>query len=265
MSMKIKEVSCKSALTKSGMGGMKYSLNPYRGCEHGCIYCYAPFVLREKREWGEFVDVRMNIPFILSKELRRKEKGMVWIGSVTDAYQPLEKKYELTRKCLEQLLKHDFSISILTKSSLVLRDIDLIKQFSQGDVGITITTINDDLRKKYEPRSSSIEERLLTIKELKESGMHTWAFIGPIMPFITDRNLDDLINKLAKVNVDYVAVDRLRLKPGLWRNIEIFLTKHYPELIPGYKEIFWSKSDYFERVKGEIEKMCEKFGVRFSG
>jgi DNA repair photolyase len=147
----------------------------------------------------------------------------------------------------------------------VLRDIDLIKQFSQGDVGITITTINDDLRKEYEPRSSSIEERLLTIKELKECGMHTWAFIGPIMPFITDRNLDNLINKLAKVNVDYVAVDKLRLKPGLWRNIEIFLTKHYPELIPEYKEIFWSKSDYFECVKGEIEKMCEKFGVRFSG
>jgi DNA repair photolyase len=95
--------------------------------------------------------------------------------------------------------------------------------------------------------------------------MHTWAFIGPIMPFITDRNLDNLINKLAKVNVDYVAVDKLRLKPGLWRNIEIFLTKHYPELIPKYKEIFWSKSDYFERVKGEIEKRCKEIGVRFSG
>ena len=264
MSMKIREVSCKSALTRSAMEGMKYSLNPYRGCEHGCIYCYAPFVLREKRKWGEFVDVRINMPFVLSRELRRKEKGTVWIGSVTDAYQPLEERYELTRRCLKQLLKHDFSISILTKSSLVLRDVDIIKRFSQGDVGITVTTIDDALRKRFEPKSSSIKDRLLTIKALKECGICTWAFIGPIIPFITDKNLDDLINELAKANADFIAVDRLRLKPGLWRNIEVFLTKHYPELIPKYKNIFWSKSDYFEHVKEEIEKRCKEIGVRFS-
>jgi DNA repair photolyase len=101
-------------------------MNPYRGCAHGCRYCYAPNIMRiPRREWGRFVEVKRNIPKILSDELKKKKKGVVGISTTTDPYQPVEKKYKLTRFCLEQLLKHDFPVSVLTKSRLVSRDLDI--------------------------------------------------------------------------------------------------------------------------------------------
>ena len=118
--MNVTTISCKSALSQSRLLGYDYALNPYRGCEHGCSYCYAPYVLHEDREWGGFVDVKLDIPSVLSKELGRRKKGVVGISTVTDPYQPIEKKYELTRTCLEHLLRHDFPICIQTKSALAL-------------------------------------------------------------------------------------------------------------------------------------------------
>jgi len=199
--MKINEIICKTALPASKLPGLNYALNPYMGCEHSCVYCYAPAVLKEKRKWGSFVDVKRNLPNILAKELKKKKKGRVGIGTVTDAYQPAEKKYEITRRCLEILLKHDFPVCIQTKSSLVLRDIDIIKRFSVKEVGLTITTINDEERKKYEMCSSSVEERLNALRILGENNIHTWVFIGPVMPYITEKNIDKLIENIAKVRV----------------------------------------------------------------
>jgi len=133
--MRIREVKCKTALSKSNLPGLDYSLNPYRGCQHSCAYCYVPNVLRIKRnEWGSFVDVKTNIPNVLSKELRIKKPGVVGISTITDPYQPAENNYKLTRYCLEQLLRHDFPVCIQTKSDLVARDIDLISKFSKAEV-----------------------------------------------------------------------------------------------------------------------------------
>lgn len=262
--MKLTEIYCKTALSKSLLPGLTYALNPYRGCEHACIYCYSPAVLREHREWGSFVDVKINIPWVLARELKKKKKAQVGIGTVTDAYQPLEKNYKLTRKCLQELLKYDFPISIQTKSSLVLRDLELIKKFSERDVGVTITTIDDKLRKKYEPRSSSVKERLNILKKFAEKGIEVWAFIGPIMPYITDKNdnLEKLIKKLAEAQVKRVLVDRLRLKRGVWTRIKDFLLKNYPELIPKYREILFSTSDYFEKAQAKIEGLCKEYRIK---
>ena len=105
---KLKEITCKSALSISNLSGLDYALNPYKGCEHGCIYCYAPSVLREDRNWGEFVDIKRNIPSVLAKELKTKKKGTIGISTVTDPYQPVEKKFEITRKCLDQISKNDY-------------------------------------------------------------------------------------------------------------------------------------------------------------
>ena len=139
--IKIREVSCKIALSKSLLPGLDYSLNPYYGCQHGCVYCYAPNVLKIEREkWGKIVNIRRNMPKVLSKELRKKEKGVVGISTVTDPYQPLEKKFKLTRYCLQELLKYDFPICVQTKSDLVLRDVDLISKFSHAEVGVTVAT-----------------------------------------------------------------------------------------------------------------------------
>jgi DNA repair photolyase len=266
--MKIQEVSCRSALVRSALGGIDYALNPYRGCEHGCLYCYAPAVLREERaeRWGEFVDVKRNIPTVLARELRRKPKGMVGIGTVTDAYQPIERRYEVTRRCLEQLLRYDFPITILTKSALLLRDLDLLTKFTHISVGVTITTIDDNLRSMYEPRSSPVEERLGAIAKLGKSGISTWVLIGPYMPYLSDKanDLERLIEALAGAGVRTVLMDRLRLKPGLWRKIQEFLEDYDPALIPMYKEILWSRSGYYAGALKKLHRLCAAHGLKFN-
>ncbi|MBU4190243.1 MAG: radical SAM protein [Candidatus Thermoplasmatota archaeon] len=260
--MKINEITCKTALSASRLPGLDYALNPYRGCEHNCVYCYAPSVLNEKRKWGSFVDVKRNLPNVLAKELKKKKKGRVGIGTVTDAYQPVERKYEITRRCLEVLLKHDFPVCIQTKSSLILRDVDIIKKFSEKEVGFTITTIDDKARKKYEPHSSSVKERLSALKTLEENNIHTWVFIGPIMPFITEKNIDKLIENIAKAGVKKVIVDRLNLKPGVWEKIKTFLSEYYSELIPNYENVLFTKNDYFENVENKIRMICREYSIK---
>ena len=209
----IKEIIAKTALSPSKLPGLDYALNPYRGCEHACVYCYAPSVIHwDKGKWGELVEVKVNLPRILSKELRVKKKGVVGLGTVTDPYQPAEKKYEITRRCLELLLMHDFPVCIQTKSSLVLRDIDLLKKFSNIEVGVTLTALDESVREKLEPGASSVEERLRALGELSKNGINTWVFLGPVMPYITD--VGALIDAIAKVKPKYVLVDKLRLKKG---------------------------------------------------
>lgn len=267
--MLTRETTCKTALVRSGLPNLDYALNPYRGCEHACIYCYAPSVLRygseEGQKWGDFVDVRKNMPKVLSKELRGgKKKGTVGISTVTDPYQPAEKIYEVTRNCLEVLLEKDFPISIQTKSSLVLRDLDLLKRFSRCEVGFTITSIDDEIREKYEPGSSSFEEKLAAMRELSENGIVTWVFLGPIMPFITEKgeDLERLLSEISK-DVDYILIDKLRLKRGLWSNIESFLNEYNPRLVPIYSDILYSKNDYFSEVKSRIINLCRKYNISY--
>ncbi|MBU1622838.1 MAG: radical SAM protein, partial [Nanoarchaeota archaeon] len=141
--MIIREIQSKSIITKSELPESEYCLNPYIGCSHGCIYCYARFMKRftgHSEPWGDFVDIKMNAPELARNSVKKIKKagGVVLIGSVTDAYQPIEKKYQLTRNVLIELLKEDIPISILTKSALVTRDIDLLSQFSCCSVGLTI-------------------------------------------------------------------------------------------------------------------------------
>jgi len=264
----MKEVLCKSVLGRSGISAVDYAVNPYRGCEHGCVYCYARFIQRftgHREKWGEFVDVKINAPQVLARELSKTPKGVVMLSSVTDPYQPLEKKYELTRKCLQRLLTYRFPITILTKSSLVLRDIDLLAEFSECEVGFTITTINEEARKKYEPRSSPVEERLTALEELHERGITTYVFLGPMLPYITDASdgLRNMIQSFAKVNVDYVMVDRLNMRWDVWASVVEFLKQHYPSLIPAYKQVLWSRtSNYFEELKPKILRLCTEYGVK---
>lgn len=207
MSVLIREVTAKSILSKSGIPGADYCINPYVGCSHACKYCYASFMKKytgHTEEWGSFVDVKINAPDILEKQLKRATKGSVIISSVTDAYQPVEAQYKLTRKCLEILLYHKLSVGILTKSPLVLRDIDLIKGFKDIEVGITITTDNENIRKVFEPNAPSVETRIDTLKKLHENGVKTYAFIGPVLP-MNPEALCDRIRDYA----DYVFIDRM--------------------------------------------------------
>lgn len=265
--MIVKEILCKSVLSKSGISSVDYAVNPYVGCQHACVYCYARFMKRftgHGEEWGEFVDVRINSPQVLAKELLTSARGIVMLSSVTDPYQPLDKKYELTRKCLQKLLMYQFPITILTKSSLVLRDLDLLTKFSSCEVGFTITTLVDDDRKKIEPNSSPVEERLAALKELNQKGVKTYAFLGPMLPCITDddENLKNLIKSFAETKVNYVLVDRLNMRWGVWPSVASLLRVHYPDLLPRYKQIFWSENNYFGNVKSKILKLCDEYGTK---
>ena len=188
--MAIKEIQCKSILTKSNLPEVDYCINPYVGCLHGCSYCYASFMKRftgHLEEWGAFLDVKINAPEILKKQLTpRKKKGAILIGSVTDAYQPIERRYGITRRILEILAKHEFPVSILTKSALVMRDIDVIKKMRSCEVGITITSLDESISRIFEPVASSPQKRLDTLSFFKDNNIKTYAFVGPILPGITE-------------------------------------------------------------------------------
>ena len=260
--MEVKEIKCKTILSKSRLG-TKYSINPYRGCAHACEYCYAPYILREKREWGEFIDVKINALEVLEKDLKKHKPGTIFISSVTDPYNPLEKKYRLTRRILEKLKNTKFSISVQTKSTLVLRDIDLLKDMD-CEVGITITTFNEKARKVFEPNTPSSEERLEALKKLKESGIKTYIFFGPVLPLISDENLEEVIKKFASVKPNYIYIDRLNIKgPFHWRKIKNILEKNYPELVDKWERILFSENDYYQKIKERIIKLCKNLDLKY--
>jgi DNA repair photolyase len=142
--MIVEEVYAKTILSRSKV--LRYTINPYIGCEHGCTYCYARFMKRftgHTEKWGDFVDVKMNAVSLLQREVKKNRAGRVWISGVCDPYQPLEKAYELTRGCLEILSRHGWPVTIQTKSPLILRDLDLLRKSNEIEAGLTITTADD--------------------------------------------------------------------------------------------------------------------------
>ncbi|MFC1927944.1 radical SAM protein [Chloroflexota bacterium] len=190
-----------------------YAVNPYVGCQQRCTYCYARFMKRftgHKELWGEFVDVKVNAPDLLRKEINRKAPGTVWISGVCDPYQPIEKKYELTRKCLGIVVGRGWPITVQTKSPLVLRDIDLFRRKANIEVGLSVTTADDDIRKLFEPNAPSIEERIKALAELHHESIRTYAMIAPMLP-----GAEGLAAQLSG-KVDYVLIDRMNYRYGDW-------------------------------------------------
>jgi len=214
--MKVREVSAGTALSPTRLPGLDYALNPYRGCAIGCVYCYAPSVLREARPWGRFVDVKRNLPAVLAKELRRAEPGVVGIGTVTDGYQPIEPRYRVTRYCLEQLARRQFPVSIQTKSSLVLQDLPWLARLDDVEVGVTLTTIDDRRRRIFEPFASPTPRRIETLRRLNEASIPTWAFVGPILPGFDRAGVQVLLEAIRDSGTRDVQFDRMRFRPGVW-------------------------------------------------
>jgi DNA repair photolyase len=260
--MDIRLITCKTALSTSKLPGLDYSLNPYIGCEHKCAYCYAPNVLRINRvRWGELVDVKFNIPQILSKEMKKKKQGVVGISTVTDPYQPVEKKYKITRNCLKQLLNYDFPINIQTKSSLVNRDIDLISNFSDVEVMVSIGTINDTERKILEPFSSSIKKRLNILKNYSEIGIKTSVFFGPIYPTIKNDEIDRILDIFIEYGASEIMIDKFRMKNGIFKNIESVLIQN-PEMLEIFKKNIINNIFYSEVMK-KIKYYSNQKNLRF--
>jgi DNA repair photolyase len=241
--MKIREIKARSILSQSRV--FDYALNPYVGCEYGCRYCYARFMKRftgHKEKWGEFVDVKINAPELLEKEIKRKTIGRVWISGVCDPYQPIENKYRLTRRCLEILVENNWPLTVQTKSPLVVRDIDILKKSSTLEVCLTITTADERIRKIFEPRAPSIKERLRALSILHSEGIKTHAMIAPLLP-----GAEKLANAL-KDRVDYVLIDRMNY--------------HHADWVYRKYRLQWAmKNEFFIKKAKELEKAFKKISI----
>ncbi len=264
--MIVREIECKSILTKSGIEGVDYAINPYVGCSHGCVYCYAIFMKRfsgHKEEWGTFVDAKVNATEVLARQMRRAKPGNIAFGTVTDPYQPLERKCQITRACLEVLTAYDSPISILTKSDLVLRDLDLLRRLRDVEVGFTIATLDEQVQRVFEPRSSPVPARLAALAELAEAGVSTWTFCGPLLPFLSDgeEQMDALFGELAKAGVSHIIVDSMKLSSAIGGRVRRVLERHYPDLAEGYRHIAANRRPYHEALMARARRLAEKHGL----
>jgi DNA repair photolyase len=222
--MDVLEIRTKSALVRSKIPGVDQVINPYLGCEHGCRYCYAVFMRKyshhPKSPWGSFVEAKTNIAQVLYSELQRKKRqGRALLSSVCDPYQPLEHRYQLTRACLEVLKDRGWGIDILTRSPLVIRDLDILAATPGVRVGFSIPTDNDEVRKVLEPNAPPIGARLSALRKLHEAGIVTWVFIAPILPMNPTR----LFEAIAPY-ITYLLVDPLNYRNQVK---DIFLKQHW--------------------------------------
>jgi DNA repair photolyase len=163
-----------------------------------------------REKWGRFVDVKVNAAMLLQCEIKKKRSGRVWISGVCDPYQPIEKKYELTKRCLEILSKHGWPVTIQTKSPLVKRDLELLRRFNDIEVGLTIATADESIRKIFEPNSPAVEERIETLEKLHSAGLKTYVMIAPILP-----KVEGLVTLLSG-KIDYVLIDRMNYHYADW-------------------------------------------------
>jgi len=194
--------------------------------------------------WGEFIDVKVNAPQVLRRQLMRAKPGLVSLSTVTDPYQPIEKKYQITRRCLEALLEHQFPASLLTRSPLCLRDIDLFKQFKTIDVGLSVTTHDEEMRKIFELHSPPIASRIEALRTLHNEKIATYVFIGPMLPL----DPGEVVKKLEGL-VDQVLIDRMNYS----NKVKALYRKH---MLERYLE-----DDYFRLFGDDLKTRFEKLGI----
>lgn len=256
---------------------MEYSLNPYQGCEHGCSYCYA----RPTHEYWGFsagidferkIMVKKNAPELLEKFFRKRNyiPKTIMLSGNTDCYQPIERELEITRKILEVCLAYRHPVSILSKNALVLRDLDLFIKMNELNlisVALSIPTMNEDLRRKMEPRTSSAIKKLEALKILKENNIPTGAMIAPIIPGLNSDETLNIIKKISETGADWFGYTLIRLndtvEPVFVKWLETSFPDRKDKVISLIKQMRGGKlgeKRYFERYKGEgsIAEMIHK-------
>jgi DNA repair photolyase len=267
-SLRVREVTAKSILNPSRISGVTYAINPYVGCQHACSYCYARFMSRytghQGEKWGSFVDAKVNGPRVLQQQLRRKQtlaKDPVLFSSVTDGYQPVERRFQITRRCLEVLIRHEFPISILTKSDLVLRDMDLIGQSSENEVGMTIISLDAKVRRVFEQGAPPSKRRLEALQTLSNQGIRTYGFVGPIIPYLSQPDLEELVRLLGECGVSYILFDRLNIKYGNRPVINQALQSHFRDQFSAITDALRAGSQYYENIREQIKDFATRYGV----
>lgn len=262
---KIQEVKIKKSLQKSKISD--YCINSYLGCLNGCSYCYASFFIKrwyhKNENWGNFVDVRINSVENIKKEIKNKNNFSVYISSMTDPYQIVEKKYKLTREILKiflmesnSLFEKNFFITVQTKNNLIIRDLDILKKLKNINVGITITMLDEEKRKIFEKGASTIKERLKSLEILNRNSIKTYAFFGPILPKISDsyEKIYEIIKKIYETGTKEILFDKL----SYFKKMEKF--KEKVKTLNLYDEFIKSDDlEYLKELKRRILEVLKNF------
>ena len=258
--MDFREIEAKTILTPCKIPGIDYVINPYIGCRFACKYCYASFMGRfvdkSTFDWGEYVYAKINAPALLKKEIiKLKDKGYgkeIFLSSVTDPYQGVEVKYKLTKQCLQILADYKFKgiVSILTKSDLVLRDVDIFKKLEKVIVGLTVTSTDDNISRYFEKYAPSVTSRLKALNELNKNGIKTYAFIGPLLPHYVAREqkLENLFIELSKTGTKDLFIEHINLAKYIRQRLT-------SELVDQDKEII---NKFYDSQSKDYRKALEK-------
>jgi DNA repair photolyase len=254
-----------------------WTINPYRGCEFACKYCYARYThefmeMRDGVDFEQKIYVKQYAAELLRQELRRVKPGeQIAIGTATDPYQPAERRFEVTRAILEELARHEgLELGLITKGNLILRDLDLLQELGRKNrlfVNLTITTLNVDLARILEPRAPRPDLRLEAVRKLNQAGIAAGVSCAPVIPGITDspRDLEALVRATAEAGGKHIFANPLFLKPCSAAVFLPFLEKEFPQLAAGYKQRYKHRaflpSSYGKRISQLMARLREKYGI----
>ena len=268
-----KEILSKIQYDNSHWFGTDYNMNLYRGCCHGCIYCDSRSNCYNIIDFDR-VRIKKDCIPILEKQLKSKRhSGVIQIGAMSDTYNPFEKKYEVTREALKLIDKYGFGVAIATKSDLILRDIDILKNINTHSpviVKFSITCGDDNLSKVIEPNVCVSSQRFEAIKKLKDAGIYTGVLMMPLLPFINDTkdNIDKIINQAYKSRANFIyPMFGVTLRANQRFYYYTKLRENFPNLVSKYQNLYGDKyvcnSPNYKSLQSYFEKKCSKLGITY--
>jgi DNA repair photolyase len=252
--MKVSAISNKNIIEPCGLKGVNHQIDTYVGCEHYCYYCYA--LNDAKTDWLQEIYIHDDIIGQLNKELERIPPQTIYLGYKTDPYQPLESELLQTRKVLELLLSKGFSASILTKSNLVIRDIDILLKMPDSSVSFSIAFENEETRKLFEKNTIDTELRINALRDIKKAGIKTFALLCPVIPYISE--VKTLLERIAPFSdkIWIYALSILSQEEQSWSNVKNILNLYFPQLFNMIEEILFSKEhNYWKNLRYELDEM----------
>lgn len=270
------EIRCQSALNRVRGMGFRWSLNPYRGCTHGCHYCFARryhhfYDLDADQSFTSVIFAKVNVAQVLRDELFRRgwQREPVAVGTATDPYQPIEGRYRLTRSCLEVFCQRHSPVSVVTKGTMIVRDVDILAELvrrTRCTVCFSVTTLDYDLWRRLEPGTPPPQKRLLAMERLVEAGVHAGVLLAPVIPGITDTwsNLTAVVEQAAAHGACFLGADLLRLQEGTREHFLGFLGQEFPELLPLYRRLYpgaYAIAQAQQRVHLRVQELVDLYRI----
>jgi len=273
-SVTYREVEVKSALNAVKGMPFNWSLNPWSGCAHKCVYCFARAYharYRQKNVGSDFdsnVEVRVNIADVLRKELHRRRDGSLAIGTATDPYQPIEGKYQLTRRCLEALVDYPMPTSIVTKGPLVVRDIDVLKKLDEKTdltVYFSVPCVDEDIVRKTDPGTAPPRQRLRALRMLREAGIDAAVLCMPVLPGISDseESLDAAARAASEAGATAFRHRPLKIDVEIQQYYYDFLEKEFPVVVPRYAALYQGGVHPAKNYERELEERVRRVRARY--